>query len=217
MRSRAVRCALRAADSPRTVGGDDNGRLTVQDHPVNEVSLRRMRRADLPTLATWLREEHVQRWWKDPSAPDQVEEKYLPRIDGLEPTEMLIILWGGREIGMIQCYRMRDHPDWEHALESSTGLIFGAARGIDYAIGVPDLVGRGIGSAAVAAFSAQVFARYPEIDQIVVTPQQANRASCRVLEKAGYTLKWTGILDSDDPADAGIAALYVLDRAPRTI
>lgn len=175
-----------------------------------------MRQGDLPTVARWLREEHVQRWWKDPSAADQVEQKYLPSINGLEPTEMMIILWSGAEVGMIQCYRMRDHSDWEHTLESSTGLIFGAAAGIDYLIGVPDLVGRGIGSAAVAAFSAEVFARYPEVNQIVVTPQEANRASCRVLEKAGYTLRWRGTLDSDDPADAGTAALYVLDRAPRT-
>lgn len=44
---------------------------------------------------------------------------------------------------------------------------------------------------------------------IVVTPQQANRASCRVLEKAGYKLKWAGLLDADDPADAATAVLYV--------
>jgi hypothetical protein len=33
-----------------------------------------------------------------------------------------------------------------------------------------------------------------------------------VLEKSGYRLVWTGMLDSDDPSDSGTAAMYVLDR-----
>ncbi|MGQ0431624.1 MAG: GNAT family N-acetyltransferase [Microthrixaceae bacterium] len=177
------------------------------------VSFRPMVEVDLPLVAAWLREEHVQRWWKDPTAPENVEVKYLPRIQGLEPTEMRIILWEGREVGMIQRYLMDDHPDWERSLAPS-GVTFYAAAGIDYVIGVPNLVGQGVGSAAVSAFSADVFARYPGVGQIVVTPQAANRASCRVLEKAGYRLEWTGMLDSSDPADSGPAAVYVL-RRPR--
>lgn len=79
-------------------------------------------------------------------------------------------------------------------------------------IGEPELIGMGIGSAAIAAFTRFVLSRYPDVGCIVVTPQAANAASCRVLEKAGYECKWTGMLDSDDPADAGPAALYVMDR-----
>lgn len=177
------------------------------------VSFRPMVEGDLPQVAAWLREEHVQRWWRDPTAPDNVEAKYLPRILGLEPTEMRIILWEEREVGMIQRYLVDDHPDWGRSLAPS-GATFNAAAGIDYVIGVPNLVGRGIGSAAVDGFSAETFARYPGVEQIVVTPQAANRASCRVLEKAGYALKWTGRLDSSDPADSGPAAVYVLWRPP---
>lgn len=176
-----------------------------------DTSFRSMTEGDLPLVAAWLSEEHVQQWWKDPSAPENVEAKYLPRINGVEPTEMMIIMWQGRDIGVIQRYRMSDHADWERSL-APTGLTFRAAAGIDYMIGVPDLVGAGIGSPVIAAFSADVFARYPDVDQIVVTPQEANRASCRVLEKAGYRLAWTGMLDSNDPSDSGLAALCVLDR-----
>lgn len=185
-----------------------------------DVSFRRMTEGDLPLIAAWLREEHVQEWWKDPSAPEGVEAKYLPRINGVDPTEMLIIVWEGRDVGMIQRYRMCDHPGWKRSLAPS-GLTFSAAAGIDYMIGVRNLIGRGIGSAVVATFSADVFARHPDVGEIVVTPQAANRASCRVLEKAGYRLAWTGMLDSNDPSDAGPAALYVLDRPgpqnPRTV
>jgi aminoglycoside 6'-N-acetyltransferase len=166
---------------------------------------------DLPMLADWLREEHVQQWWKDPDAADDVVAHYLPRILGIDPTEMFVIVWEGRDIGMLQRYRLDDNPDWECSLAPSR-LSFGIAAGIDYAIGVPELIGRGIGSTAIAAFSAEVFKRHPDVERIVVTPQAANRASCRILEKAGYALTWTGVLDSDDPADAGQAALYILNR-----
>ena len=64
----------------------------------------------------------------------------------------------------------------------------------------------------IGAFTDFVFAADPDVERIVVTPQATNRASCRVLEKAGYDLVWTGMLDSDDPSDAGLAALCVRTR-----
>lgn len=170
-----------------------------------------MREEDLPLVASWLAEEHVQRWWRDPSAPLQVEEKYRPRIRGGEPTEMFVILDTDEPIGLIQRYLMRDHPDWARSL-SPSGHVFEEAAGIDYAIGRADPIGRGIGSAVVAAFSEALFEAFPDVTDIVVTPQAANAASCRVLEKAGYERRWTGLLDSDDPSDEDPAALYVFAR-----
>lgn len=89
---------------------------------------------DLRLVATWLAEEHVQRWWRDPPAPLRVEEKYRPRLLGAEPTEMFVILHAGEPIGLIQRYLMRDHPDWVRSLQPS-GQVFEEAAGIDYAIG----------------------------------------------------------------------------------
>jgi aminoglycoside 6'-N-acetyltransferase len=172
---------------------------------------RPMREEDLPLVASWLAEEHVQRWWRNPSAPSLVEQKYLPRIRGVEPTEMFVILDADEPIGLIQRSLVRDHPDRVRSLAPS-GQVFEEVAGIDYAIGRADLIGRGIGSAVVAAFSEALFEAFPDVTDIVVTPQAANAASCRVLEKAGYERRWTGMLDSDDPGDEGPAALYVLAR-----
>ena len=47
---------------------------------------------------------------------------------------------------------------------------------------------------------------------MVAVPQQANVASWRALERAGYTRWWSGQLDSDDPGDAGPAHLYGIRR-----
>jgi aminoglycoside 6'-N-acetyltransferase len=178
---------------------------------VSNLSFRPLLRDDLPLLAQWLRENHVQRWWKDPTAPDNVEEHYLPCILGTDPTEVLVIVWEGRDIGMVQRYRLDDNPEYLVSLAPS-GLSLGVAAGIDYVIGEPDMIGRGIGSQLIESFTAAVFDRYPDIDSIVVNPQAANGASCRVLEKAGYRLAWTGMIVSDDPSDAGPVALYILER-----
>jgi len=178
---------------------------------VPTVVFRPLTEADLTLVARWLREEHVQKWWKDPSAPERVREKYLPCIRGDDPTNMYVIMCDGQGVGLIQCYRVGDHPGWAKTIAGS-GLAFPSAAGIDYLIGERHLVGQGIGSTVIGAFTDFLFAADPDVERIVVTPQAANRASCRVLEKAGYDLVWTGMLDSDDPSDAGLAALYVRTR-----
>lgn len=173
---------------------------------------RPLAEADLSAVAGWLQHEHVAAWWRDPSGLADVRARYLPAIRRDDPTDHFVVVRGSRAVGLVQSYRLADHPDWAATI-AATGHVVPAAAGIDYLIGEPDLVGQGIGTAVVTAFTDEVFARYPDVDRIVASPQIANRASCRVLEKAGYELVWTGLLDSDDPSDAGPAALYVRDRS----
>ena len=70
--------------------------------------------------------------------------------------------------------------------------------------------GHGIGSAAIAAFTAVVFGLYPHVDVIVSVSQKDNRASCRALEKAGFALLSERELNTGDPSDAGITLSTVL-------
>ena len=86
--------------------------------------------ADLSLVSSWLAEKHLQRWWRDPSAPARVEEKYLPRLRGAEPTEMFTIVWRGEPVGFAQRYRLRDHPAWERTLQQATGEVFGEADAV---------------------------------------------------------------------------------------
>lgn len=177
--------------------------MTIDYRPLAETDLRR--------LAGWLNEDHVREWWRDGSDLEQLRTKYLPRIRCEEPTEVFVITDDEDDIGIIQRYRLADYPDWDETV-ARTGLVFADAAGIDYLIGDVSCTGRGLGTRAIEEFTALLVADWPDIEQVVVTPQQANRASCRALEKAGYTLRWTGRLDSDDPADAGTTALYVRNR-----
>ena len=178
---------------------------------MSEVSFRPLEEDDLPRVGSWLRQEHVRRWWADPSLQPAVEAKYLPRITGDEPTQVFVIEWDGRPVGFIQRYRIDDYPDWSRSLAPASRSFTNAA-GIDYLVGEPDLVGRGIGALAIRRFSRLVFDDLSDVDTIVATPQRANQASCRALEKAGYHLAWTGMLDSADASDAGVASVYLLAR-----
>ncbi|HVM63239.1 MAG TPA: GNAT family N-acetyltransferase [Acidimicrobiales bacterium] len=170
------------------------------------VSFRPLRRDDFPLLGAWLADPAVHRWWMERSDPEGVEATYGPAVDGNAPTDVFMIVLGGRDIGMIQRYRLRDHPEWERAIGIED------AAGIDYLLGAAVDRGRGTGSAAIAAFAGDTFAAYPEVAVVVAAPQQANVASWRALEKAGFTRVWEGMLDSDAPADAGPAYVYARRR-----
>ncbi len=174
------------------------------------VSFRPLAREDFPMLGAWLAEPGVEPWWMERSDPEGVEERYGPAVDGDDPSEVFVIVAGGRDVGMIQRYRNRDHPEWDRAI----GIAHAAS--IDYLLGAGADRGRGLGSAAIAAFTEQAFAAYPDVAVVVAAPQQANVASWRALEKAGFTRVWEGVLDSDDPADAGPAFVYAR-RRPTTV
>lgn len=175
------------------------------------VTFRAMREDDVELVAGWLSREHIRTWWSDPATPAEVAAKYLPRIRGEDPTEMFIVHHADRDIGLIQRYRIADHPEWLTIL-SDAGFDASSAAGIDYLVGEPDLVGRGVGTGMIQAFTERLFDDLADVSCVAVTPQSTNVASCRVLEKAGYRLVWTGDLDSDDPSDDGESALYVRDR-----
>jgi len=164
---------------------------------------------DVGLLAGWLAHEHVARWWIEPSDEASVAAAYGPELDDPDGSGLYLLLVAGRPAGLFQCYRLAEEPEWAAAVGDREGA------GIDYLIGEPDLVGRGLGGPAIALFSELVFDRYPEVPALVAAPQQANVASWRALERAGYRRTWEGQLDSDDPGDAGPAFLYRLDRPAR--
>lgn len=175
------------------------------------VTLRPLAEADLPLISRWLSQPHVARWWQDPADLESVRAEYGPCLSGADPTEVFVIEVAAQPAGLIQQYLVADDPEWAHAIDA-TGVAAGSAAGIDYLIGEPAFTGHGHGTAAISAITARAFARYPDADAVVAAPQQANAASWRALERAGYQRWWGGQLDSDDPGDAGPAYLYGIRR-----
>ncbi|UNO43758.1 GNAT family N-acetyltransferase [Streptomyces sp. MST-110588] len=167
-----------------------------------------MARADFPALGGWLAAEHVRAWWRGVlPAPSGIDREFGPQADGTDPTRSFVLLLAGEPAGLFQCYRHADYPAWDSAVG-----VPGAA-GLDYLIGEPGHCGQGIGTAAISAFTSVVFGLFPEVITLASVPQKENRASCRALEKAGFTLLGERDVVSDDPSDSGISSIYVLPRA----
>jgi aminoglycoside 6'-N-acetyltransferase len=164
-------------------------------------------RADFPLLTEWLALPAVRAWWLDPDpTPAAVEAHYGPVVDGADPTGVYVIRLDDEPAGLIQCYLHADEPEWDRAVG-----VPGVA-GIDYLIGPDRHRGRGVGSAAIRAFTALVFDRYPHATGVVAVPLAANRASCRALEKADFHLHARREIGTGDPSDAGVNAIYLLPR-----
>jgi len=177
---------------------------------VVDVTFEPLRASDLPVIATWLALPHVARWWRQPSDLASVEVDFGPLLDGSDATEGFVVRLDGRPIGYAQRGLIEDDPEAQHVIRTSLGDAGGI--GIDYFIGEPDLVGRGIGRAMISRFADGCFARYPPERRIVVDLQQDNVASWKALEAAGFRRVWAGDLESTAPSDEGPSFIYLLDR-----
>jgi aminoglycoside 6'-N-acetyltransferase len=173
---------------------------------VVDVQFRPLHRTDFGMLAEWIAAPHVAPWWREDPAPEAVEEAYGPAVDGDDPTEMFVVELDGRSVGFVQRYLVADYPAWEAAVGISH------AAGIDYLIGVPELIGTGIGPTMLDAFTRETFTRYPEAGCVAVAVQQDNRRSWRALEKAGFQRVFAGAIESDDRSDEGPSFIYVRRR-----
>ena len=154
----------------------------VVDHD-RVVALRAMGRGDLVDVTRWRQSEHVHRWWTSVGepTPEKVEARYGPRIDGRTPTRMWVVEVNGRSVGFIQDYRIGDYP--EYALLGPDP----DAIGLDYAIGDPAWIGRGIGVRLLWAWMLRARRRFPDATTYFAAPDHRNAASLRILAKAGFT------------------------------
>ncbi len=177
-----------------------------------ELGFHPLQATDLGLLASWLSRPHVEQWWKEPSDRGAVEARYLPLVDGSDPTEGFIVVVDRQPIGFVQRYRIDDDPEWRESIRCALGESSDVGIGVDYLIGEADLIGRGVGQQVISTFVEASWARYPDADRVVVAVQQNNAASWKSLEASGFQRAWKGHLISADPSDQGASYVYVLVR-----
>ena len=133
-------------------------------------------------LEAWLRRPHMREWWGD---PDEELGFIRDMVEGRDTTLPYLIALDGRPVGYIQCWFIghhqnetwiRDNP-WLAELPAET-------VGVDLSIGEPELLSKGIGSAALRAFVARL--RAEGHGTIIIDPDPANRRAVRAYEKAGF-------------------------------
>jgi len=178
---------------------------------MSETTLRRLARADFALLRGWLARPHVARWWNhDPSA-QAVEADFGAAADGADPTQLFVVLDGGRPVGLLQRYAFADNPDYAAELARLVALPRDAL-GIDYLLGEPDALGRGLGTSMLRAAAAQTWRDCPSASAVVVAVNAANRASWRALERAGFERVAEGPLEPDNPIDSRAHYVYRIER-----
>lgn len=133
-------------------------------------------------LAGWLRAPHMREWWGDP----ETELGYIrDMVEGRDTTRPYLITLSGEPIGYIQCWFIGDHQNqtwikdnpWLKELPAET-------VGVDLSIGDPAMLSKGIGSAAVAAFTRRLYDEGHRT--IIIDPDPDNKRAVRAYMKAGF-------------------------------
>jgi aminoglycoside 6'-N-acetyltransferase len=185
----------------------DTGSVT----PGPVITLRRLARSDFPLLARWLAEPHVARWWAHETTPEALEADFGPDVDGLERSEVFIAAHGGAPIGLIQRFRCADYAQTRDEM-AALAPVPEAAISIDYFIGEPQLLRRGLGSAMIRTCVHGAWRDWPDADAVVVAVHADNEASWRVLARAGFRRVGCGAMTPDNPLDDERHLVYRLDR-----
>jgi aminoglycoside 6'-N-acetyltransferase len=178
------------------------------------ITWRRLTAADFPLLRQWLAHAHVARWWNHATTPEAVERDFGAAARGEEPGEDMLALLDGEPVGLMQFARLADYPEDLAEFVEVAPVPEGAVM-IDYLIGEPDRVGRGLGTRMIAAAVRRVWEYYPQAPAVVVAVAAGNVASWRALEKAGLQRVASGDMEPDHPTDPPLHHVYRIDRPPR--
>ncbi len=174
-------------------------------------TFRRLTRDDVALLGTWLAAPHVREWWNHDPSPDAIERDFGDAIDGVEAGEDWIAELDGRPIGLVQYSRFADYPDYAIEMDAVYPVGDGVAS-IDYLVGDPGTVGRGVGSAMISAFVAFAWTHDPTTTSLVVPVNSANERSWRALLRAGFRFVARGDLEPDNPNHDRLHEVLRIDR-----
>lgn len=166
-----------------------------------DIAFRLLTAGDLPMMHEWLSRPHVAAWWGGPGSMAEIAEEYGPLIEGTVSHRAYVAVAGGAPLGFIQFYvpaLCHDEGWWLE--EHDPGV-----RGIDQFLADGEQLGKGLGTAMIRAFVAQLFAD-PAVTRIQTDPDPANRRAIRCYEKAGF--RPAGEVDTPD----GRALLMYCDR-----
>lgn len=171
----------------------------VVDHDT-VVAVRAMTRGDLADVIRWRQSDHIRRWWQADGEPtaEAVTEQYGPEIDGTTPTRLWIAEVNGRSVGFLSDYRIADYPDYALLCSEPDAV------GLDYAIGEPAWLGKGLGARILWTWSRKARHRFPDATSYFAAPDHRNEASLRMLDKAGFT---RGVWFDEPQPDGSVATV----------
>ncbi len=160
------------------------------------ITFQKLTTHHFPLLMKWLETPHVKKWWDTEKlwSIECIHQKYDSYVQGYKtlatnaskarltgPIHAHIIYADEKPIGYIQFYNAQDFPR-EPAQDLC--LLPHNCAAIDWYIGDPDYLGKGIGPNALIAFLTEYV--FPTFDAVFVDPDTANTNAIRAYEKAGF-------------------------------
>lgn len=145
------------------------------------ITFRPLTAGDLPKLHEWLARPHVAEWWGPQLSLGELAEDYAPSIAGTIRHRCFIARHEDEDIGFIQWYAAADFHDQGWWLDVHDPGV----RGIDQFLANEHQLGRGLGTAMVQRFVAELFAD-PDVTRIQTDPSPANARAIRCYAKAGF-------------------------------
>lgn len=145
------------------------------------ISFRELRASDLDLMHRWLNAPHVRRWWyAEGTSHREIDEKYLPLIEGREAVKPFVILHENKPIGFVQSYEISHDEEYAGLVE-----VDGSA-GLDLFIGEAEYLYRGLGQHIIRGFLSEHVFSDPGVEVCVIGPEPRNDAARRAYEKAGF-------------------------------
>lgn len=147
-----------------------------------EIGFRPVTLADFPMLRRWLDEPEVRAWWGD---PERELGEIREMVEGRDTTRPFVIEFDGAPVGYIQYWFVGHHQNAAWVAEHRwLADLPSEAVGVDMSLGEAGLLSRGIGSAALMAFTRRLRAEGHRT--IVIDPDPTNARAIRAYSKAGF-------------------------------
>jgi aminoglycoside 6'-N-acetyltransferase len=147
-----------------------------------KIEFRPLEESDFPTLAVWLAEPHVRRFYqKTPVTLEEVALEYGPLIRGEEPTICHLAVSEGAPFAYLQCYRNADYPTWVDVIGVNDGI------SVDLFVGEQTYLHRGFGRAALGGYLRRVaFPHYAYEMRAYIAHEPFNTAAIRCSKAVGF-------------------------------
>ena len=151
------------------------------------ITFKPLTEPDLQLLLKWLETPHVKAWWDSDIVwnVSKISEKFGSYINGydiedgqIKSMDAFIIYLDSRPIGYLQAYNAYDFKRSEPLIDLPESL-----AAFDIFLGEADIIGKGIGPAAIRTFFATWDKKF---EYAFADPDQHNRSALRAYEKAGF-------------------------------
>ncbi len=148
----------------------------------------------LNLLHKWMQQPHVHQWWSDGKSWsfNDIREKYTPYTLGykIEQGEKKLIFpfvieFENRPVGFIQYYNAFDFEREGFCVKEIWKDQNQSLAAIDFYIGEPDCIGKGLAPKALTSFLQQYV--FNHFDACLVDPEKNNKAAIKCYAKAGFS------------------------------